>query len=370
MRPSVRRPQLVLATLAVLASALTAASSESALAASGEPARQANAAAPVARTAAAGLASSSATGASDLANLGARGWKVHSATGVTRSGARISRPGYHARGWLRVSNDGAGAPGTEVERPAAERAEPGQSSSPPTCTSASVTQPRSARSRCRGSPCRGGGGRASARQRSGRAAQLVVNGVVGAAAVWVNGRKVAGAATVTGAYTRFAFDITRLLRPRQEHGRDRGQAERPAQDVHAGRRGLEPDPAGQQHRDPVPGPASGGRAARRRQRARDRAQRARPDQLRADRQGRHHQPRGRPRTGTFTATITPPATAGRRSRSAAGHRPTARHADGHAGTRPGSPRCRSAGRCCGGRTSWAASRSTRSRRRFPRTARR
>ena len=66
---------------------------------------------------------------------------------------------------------------------------------------------------------------------------------------------------------------------RDEHRGHRDPAERPEQDVHARRRGLEPDPAGQQHRHPVPGPAAGGRAARRRQRARDRAQRARPDQL-------------------------------------------------------------------------------------------
>ena len=42
--------------------------------------------------------------------------------------------------------------------------------------------------------------------------QLVVNGVIGAADVWVNGTEVATPATVTGAYTRFTFDVTGLLR--------------------------------------------------------------------------------------------------------------------------------------------------------------
>ncbi len=52
------------------------------------------------------------------------------------------------------------------------------------------------------------------RPRAGRRAELIVNGVVGAAAVWVNGHRLATPATVTGAYTRFAFDVTGLLRHR------------------------------------------------------------------------------------------------------------------------------------------------------------
>src|SRR3979411_550826 len=42
--------------------------------------------------------------------------------------------------------------------------------------------------------------------------ELIVNGVVGEADVWVNGTRVASRATVQGAFTRYAFDITRLLR--------------------------------------------------------------------------------------------------------------------------------------------------------------
>jgi len=43
---------------------------------------------------------------------------------------------------------------------------------------------------------------------AGQDAKLIVNGVVGSADVWVNGQQVATSATVTGAYTRFTFDIT------------------------------------------------------------------------------------------------------------------------------------------------------------------
>ena len=49
--------------------------------------------------------------------------------------------------------------------------------------------------------------------RPGQHATLIVNGVIGSASVWVNGHEVATPATVTGAYTRFAFDITGLVRP-------------------------------------------------------------------------------------------------------------------------------------------------------------
>src|SRR5206468_6041417 len=48
---------------------------------------------------------------------------------------------------------------------------------------------------------------------AGQDATLIVNGVVGAADVWVNGNEVATSATVTGAYTRFTFDITNLVVP-------------------------------------------------------------------------------------------------------------------------------------------------------------
>src|SRR5262249_29775387 len=48
---------------------------------------------------------------------------------------------------------------------------------------------------------------------AGQTAQVVVNGVIGAANVWVNGTEVATSATVTGDYTRFTFNVTNLIVP-------------------------------------------------------------------------------------------------------------------------------------------------------------
>ena len=49
--------------------------------------------------------------------------------------------------------------------------------------------------------------------RSGQTATLIVNGVIGSANVWVNGHEVGTSATVTGAYTRFTFNVTGLAVP-------------------------------------------------------------------------------------------------------------------------------------------------------------
>jgi exo-1,4-beta-D-glucosaminidase len=173
------------------------------------------------------LASPSDTGASDLVNLGAGGWRVASSATATQSGAAISKPGFNARSWLSVANDDAGAPGTEVEALLQNHVCPGD-------PRLRVNQRSDSRDsvfyatnmkKCFGYMNRVGKVTVpmfavpwwwrtsfSPRLRPGRRAQLVVNGVVGAAAVWVNGHQVAAPATVTGAYTRFAFDITGLLR--------------------------------------------------------------------------------------------------------------------------------------------------------------
>ena len=52
----------------------------------------------------------------------------------------------------------------------------------------------------------------SGRLQPGQDATLIVNGVVGQADVWLNGQEVATQATVQGAYTRYSFDVTGLLR--------------------------------------------------------------------------------------------------------------------------------------------------------------
>ncbi|MBO0818816.1 MAG: hypothetical protein J2P30_27075, partial [Actinobacteria bacterium] len=55
------------------------------------------------------------TGASDIANLGTGGWRVASSATTTAPGSQISAPSFDASSWLPVRNDGAGAPGTEIE---------------------------------------------------------------------------------------------------------------------------------------------------------------------------------------------------------------------------------------------------------------
>ncbi len=196
---------------AASASAGQAASGAQAATARLVTATTATAAAP-ARTAGTGIPSSSATGSSDLANLGTRGWQVHSSAGVTRRGARISSPGFRARHWLRVSNDNAGAPGTEIEALLQNGRCPhvffsdnmrkcfGFENRVGKVTVAQFAVPWWWRTDF------------AAPARAGRDAKLIINGVIGAANVWVNGHKVAGPARVTGAYARFTFDITGLLR--------------------------------------------------------------------------------------------------------------------------------------------------------------
>src|SRR5947207_4817041 len=58
--------------------------------------------------------SAATTGSSAVANLGGTGWKVLTSATATQSGAQISTPGFNTNGWLSVTNDGAGAPGTEI----------------------------------------------------------------------------------------------------------------------------------------------------------------------------------------------------------------------------------------------------------------
>ncbi len=176
----------------------------------------------------AGLSSPSDTGASDLANLGASGWSVQSSATATQTGAQISTPGFNTSGWLPVTNDDAGAPGTEIEALAQNGKCPGDTALQP------VNQATSGASSvffatnmqlCYGSMSKIGPDTVAEfsvpwwwrtdftpNLVTGQAATLVVNGVVGSANVWVNGTEVATSATVTGTYTRFSFNITGLIR--------------------------------------------------------------------------------------------------------------------------------------------------------------
>ena len=174
------------------------------------------------------VTASAGTGAGDVSNLGSGGWKVASSAAATQTGEQISTPGFDTGSWLSVSNDDAGAPGTEIEALAQNGKCPGDTSLQP------VNQAASGPSRvffsnnlqmCYGYMKKLGP--VTVKQFSvpwwwrtdfmsdlepGRTATLIVNGVVGSASVWVNGTEVATSATVTGAYTRFAFNITGLVR--------------------------------------------------------------------------------------------------------------------------------------------------------------
>jgi exo-1,4-beta-D-glucosaminidase len=175
------------------------------------------------------LASPSDTGASDISNLGASGWKVQSSATATQTGAQISTPGFDASSWLPVANDDAGAPGTEIEALAQNGLCPGDTALQP------VNQGNSGPNSvffsnnmqlCYGFMSRIGPDSVAAfgvpwwwrtdftpNLAAGQVANLIVNGVVGSANVWVNGTEVATSATVTGAYTRFSFNITNLVVP-------------------------------------------------------------------------------------------------------------------------------------------------------------
>jgi hypothetical protein len=55
------------------------------------------------------------TGSSDITDLGTSGWAVQSSAVASQTGAQISTPGFNTSTWLPVTNDDAGAPGTEIE---------------------------------------------------------------------------------------------------------------------------------------------------------------------------------------------------------------------------------------------------------------
>lgn len=154
-----------------------------------------------------------ATGSTAVADLGsATGWKVLSSATATQSGAQISTPGFGTSGWLTVADDGGGAPGTEINALLQNGSCPnvftsttmkscfGQMTKVGPETIAQFSVPWWYRTDFTAPP-------------AGQDARLVLNGVVGAADVWVNGTQVATSATVTGAYARNVFDVTGLLLP-------------------------------------------------------------------------------------------------------------------------------------------------------------
>jgi len=166
------------------------------------------------------------TGASDISDIGTAGWEVQSSAVATQTGAQISTPGFNTSSWLPVTNDGAGAPGTEIEALAQNGKCPGDTALQP--VNQGTSGPNSVffsnnMQLCYGSMSKIGPVTVSQFKvpwwwradftpnlQAGQFATLIVNGVVGSANVWVNGTEVATSSTVTGAYTRFTFNLTNL----------------------------------------------------------------------------------------------------------------------------------------------------------------
>ena len=185
-------------------------------------------AAPV-TTAAIHPSSPADTGASDISDLGAGGWQVQSSAVATQTGAQISTPGFNTSTWLPVASDDAGAPGTEIQALAQNGKCPGDTALQPVNQSSS--SPNSVFFSTNMQSCYGFMSKVGAdtvaqfsvpwwwradftpNMAPGQVATLIVNGVIGSANVWVNGQQVATSSTVAGAYTRFSFNITGLVRP-------------------------------------------------------------------------------------------------------------------------------------------------------------
>jgi exo-1,4-beta-D-glucosaminidase len=158
------------------------------------------------------LAAAAPTASAQLTTVGARGWQVQSSARATQNGARISQPGFATASWLHVRPDDAGAVGTEVGALVQTGHCPDVffSTNMKACfgymnavgpdTIPMFAVPWWFRTTFTSHP------------RRSQHATLIVNGVVGKADVWVDGKRVASNATVQGDFTRYTFDITSLLR--------------------------------------------------------------------------------------------------------------------------------------------------------------
>ena len=147
----------------------------------------------------------------DVTTVGLGGWQVQSTAQATQSPAAISTPGFGTASWLHVRPDDAGAPGTEVGALVQTGHCPNVffSTNMKQCfgylTGIGDPVPQFAvpwwfRTDFTAHPGHGDN------------TDLIVNGVVGEADVWVNGHEVATRDTVQGAYTRYTFDVSGLLR--------------------------------------------------------------------------------------------------------------------------------------------------------------
>ena len=148
--------------------------------------------------------------------VGLDGWQVQSSAQAPQPGDQVSTPGFATGSWLHVHPDDAGAVGTEV----------GALVQTGHCPQVFFSTHMKS---CFGYMDNVGAdtipefsvpwwfrtdfySRGRAGTGSSRYTDLIINGVVGQADVWVNGHEVATQDTVQGDYTRYTFDITGLLR--------------------------------------------------------------------------------------------------------------------------------------------------------------
>jgi exo-1,4-beta-D-glucosaminidase len=154
------------------------------------------------------VASANQTG---LVTLGARGWQVQSSAVATEPGEQVSSPSFATGGWLPVTPDDAGAPGTEITAllQNGECPDVFYSDNMRTCFGymsrrGPVTVPRFAVPWWF---------RTDFTLAARRHAKLILPGVVGEGDLWVNGTLVADRGVVSGAYAGHTFDVTALVHP-------------------------------------------------------------------------------------------------------------------------------------------------------------
>ena len=149
----------------------------------------------------------------ETVTLGLGGWQVQSSALAPQPGDQISEPGFPAGTWLAVEPDDAGAVGTEIDALLQNGACPNVffSEAMKDCfgyieaigpdTVAEFAVPWWFRTEF------------EPNLQPGEHQQLMVNGVVGQADLWVDGHELATHATLQGDYTRYTFDLTGRLRP-------------------------------------------------------------------------------------------------------------------------------------------------------------
>ena len=142
--------------------------------------------------------------------VGLGGWQVQSSAQATQSGAQVSTPAFATGSWLHVRPDDGGAVGSEVNALVQNGHCPNVffSTNMKDCfgymdTVGPETIPQFSVPWWFRTDFRSDGHAVNT--------DLIVNGVVGEADVWVNGHQVATRATVQGDYTRYTFDVSGLL---------------------------------------------------------------------------------------------------------------------------------------------------------------